>query len=276
MFGAQWEAIGRESALCCNLVGIGVTNLGRADYTNLGNYYTAFFGLTVGLERMAKLVLVADYAIGNKSMPSPSYLKNYGHELAKLFKKCRDLIKKHGITLTYPYPNNQICDKIIKCLDNFAAASKGRYANFTELSNPTLCREEPFRQWWNEVAELILKKHFYNTSKEKVVKDFAKVSGQAMTPAIVCLSTEDGTKLSDIESAVYRKKQTETIQRYGRFYTLNIVRWLAEFLCNIAKIAANEHQIKAFFGLEEHYQGNYILPDTFLKQRKIWPILKNY
>lgn len=276
MFEAQKQAIGRESALCCNLIGIGVTNLGRADYTNMGHYYTAFFCLTVGLERMAKLALVADYAIEKRAMPSPSYLKNYGHELDVLFEKCRDLIEKYRFALTYPYPNNQICEKIIKCLDNFAAASKGRYANFTELYNTTLYEWEPVRQWWNEVAKLIVKKHFYDTRKEKVDKDFARKSEQSMTPATVCLSTEDGTKLYDIGSAVYRKKQAETIQRYGRFYTLNIVRWLAEFLCNIAKIAANEHQIKAFWGLEEYYQGNYILPDAFLKRRKTWPILKNY
>jgi hypothetical protein len=35
--------------------------LGRANYANkFGEYYTAFFGLSIGLERLAKLVLVAD------------------------------------------------------------------------------------------------------------------------------------------------------------------------------------------------------------------------
>lgn len=274
MFGTKWNSIGRESALCCSLIGIGVTNLGRADYTKLGNYYVAFFGLTIGLERLAKLALVADYAIENGSMPLSNDLKKYGHKLAKLFEECKNIIKKYEIVLTYPFPENKICYKIIQCLDNFADARKGRYANFTEIANSALCGDEPILQWWNEVAKLILKKHFYNTRKEKIASEFAELSEQVIIPALVCLSTEDGTKLTNIKSAVYRKEQTEIIQRYGRFYTLSIVRWLAEILCKIAKIAANKH-IDAFLGLEEHYQGNYILPDSFLKQRKTWPILKH-
>ena len=60
----EWHAISRECALVRHLIGSGVTALGQANYADKrGEYYTAFFGLSVGLERLAKLILVADYAI---------------------------------------------------------------------------------------------------------------------------------------------------------------------------------------------------------------------
>jgi hypothetical protein len=72
---AERRALLREAALVRHLLGSGVTALGRADYaTGLGEYYSAFFGLSIGLERLAKLVLVADYAISNHSQMPPQAL----------------------------------------------------------------------------------------------------------------------------------------------------------------------------------------------------------
>jgi hypothetical protein len=62
----EWHALRREATLVRQLVGAGVTALGRANYADKkGDYYTAFFGLSIGLERLVKLILVADYAISN-------------------------------------------------------------------------------------------------------------------------------------------------------------------------------------------------------------------
>ncbi len=277
MYSREWKAIGRESALACNLIGSGVTNLGNASYANLGNYYTAFFCLSIGIERLAKLALVADYAIENSAtMPSQEFLRNYGHNLANLLKKCEGFIDKHHINLKYRYDRNLISDKIIECLDAFAAATKGRYANFGELSNPTFGNEEPVKKWWAEVAELILQKKFRDTKmEEKALRD-AELIGEVMSPAYVALSTEQGQNVSDVSSVVYRMREIKFVQKYGRFYTLITIRWLSEILCGVAQIAAHRYNIPAFIGLEEHYYGNYILDDIFLKNRKRWPILKEY
>ena len=62
----EWHSLQREAALVRHLVGSGVTSLGKASYGNkIGEYYTAFFGLSTGLERLAKLILVVDHVIIN-------------------------------------------------------------------------------------------------------------------------------------------------------------------------------------------------------------------
>src|SRR4051812_27168648 len=128
----EWHSIRREAALVRHLVGSGATALGRASYADkMGEYYTAFFGLSVGLERLAKLILVADFSISNGGvMPTEKIVRQYGHELANLMDIVSDLVPKHSLKLDYPRPADPISTKIVECLDSFADASRGRYANF--------------------------------------------------------------------------------------------------------------------------------------------------
>jgi hypothetical protein len=54
------KALHREASLVRQLIASGATALGRASYGNgFGEYYTAFFGPSIGIERLAKLILVA-------------------------------------------------------------------------------------------------------------------------------------------------------------------------------------------------------------------------
>ena len=134
------HALLREAALVRHLLGSGATALGRADYaTGSGEYYTAFFGLSILLERLAKLILVADYAISNSGkMPAQAVVCRYSHKLARLMNAVDATIAKHVVTPEYERPNNLVCTKIIECLDDFADAGRGRYASLIWPRSGTL------------------------------------------------------------------------------------------------------------------------------------------
>jgi hypothetical protein len=153
----EWHALRREAALVRHLVGSGVTALGRANYADKkGEYYTAFFGLSVGLERLAKLILVADHAISNGGqMPDERTVRKFRHKLVDLLNAADAVAQKHKMKLAYPRPTSAISAQIIERLDAFADASRGRYANFVALGDPNLGQEEPIGKWWDKVAELI-------------------------------------------------------------------------------------------------------------------------
>jgi hypothetical protein len=106
----EWHAIGRQAALVRHLLGSGVTALGRANYADMtGEYYTAFFGLSVGLERLAKLILVADYAIAHEGqMPSEKIIRQFGHKLVDLTNAADAISQKHALNLNYPRPKSSI------------------------------------------------------------------------------------------------------------------------------------------------------------------------
>lgn len=257
-----------------HLIGSGATALGRANYADqMGEYYTAFFGLSVGLERLAKLILVADYAITHDgSMPEEREVRKFGHKLLDLANAVDEVVNKRNLDLRYTRPATQISEKILECLDAFADARRGRYANFASLDEPNLSSEEPIGKWWNEVAEAILQQHYYGKSPQRRVEANAEVIDYFMSPiSMVRHTDENGRAMQDVKSASIRTGQTEIVQRLGRYYALTIARWLSDVLSTIAQAACYQHNVGGFFGINEYFY-TYTVDDSFLKTRKIWPL----
>lgn len=253
------------------LIGSGATALGRASYADkMGEYYTAFFGLSVGLERLAKLILVVNHAISNRgAMPAESVVRQYGHKLADLMDAANEVALKHSLKLDYARPANPISAKIIECLDSFADASRGRHANFAALGDPNLGKDEPIRKWWREVAELILKEYYYGRPAQERVEGRAKVIDALMSPvSSVLFIDEAGDMMQDVLTSSVRAGQTELVQRYGRYHALTVVRWLSEVFSELAR---SPSCTDAFYGVWEYFQ-TYTVDDTFLKTRKNWPL----
>jgi hypothetical protein len=270
----EWHSIGREAALVRHLIGSGATSLGRANYADqIGEYYTAFFGLSVGLERLAKLILVTDHAIANNGqMPAEQVLRKYGHKLVDLIDAADTTATKHGLKLSYPRPSTAISAKIVECLDAFADAGRGRYANFAALGDPNLGQEEPIRKWWGEVAELILKEYYYGKPVQLQVEGRASVIGALMSPiSMVRHINEAGDPMQDVRTSSIRTGQTDLVQRHGRYFALTVVRWLSEVFSKLSQVACYTHNMDAFFGVNEYFQ-TYTVEDSFLKTRKIWPL----
>jgi hypothetical protein len=269
----EWHFIGREAALVRSLIGSGVTALGTANYADrTGEYYTAFFGLSVGLERLAKLVLVADHAISNAgAMPRQDVIKQYGHRLRTLVDKSDEVARKRSLELQFQRPTHEISEKVIECLDAFADAAKGRYANFAALGDPNLGVEEPISKWWNEVAELILQNYYYGKPVQQRVEARAKVVDALMSPvSLVHHTSETGTEMRDVLSASIRTGQTDLVQKYGRYHALLVVRWLSEVFSELA-LLASALGFDAFYGVWEYFQ-TYTVEESFLRTRKKWPL----
>ncbi len=270
----EWHYIGRECALVKQLVGSGATSLGRANYADKkGEYYTAFFGLSVGLERLAKLILVGDYAITNTGrMPPQKEVKKFGHNLSALMDGASEVSTRRSFKIKYTRPASTISKKVVECLDAFADAGKGRYANFAALGDPNLSQHEPIQKWWGEVAELILQHHYYGKPIQKRVEGQAKAVDALMSPfSMVLHIDETGSPMQDVLTASIRTGQNRLVQRYGRYHALTIVRWLSDVYSELARSACYKHNVDPFFGSWEYF-SSYRVPDEFLKTRKVWPL----
>ncbi|MER9263252.1 hypothetical protein NKI63_01530 [Mesorhizobium sp. M0410] len=270
----EWHSVRRESALVRHLIGSGATALGRANYADqVGEYYTAFFGLSVGLERLAKLILVADHAIANAGqMPDERVVRRFRHNLTDLMEAAHKVADKQALKLDFPRPTNAISPKIIECLDAFADAGRGRYANFAALGDPNLGQHDPIGKWWGEVAELILKEHYYGKETQKRVEGRASMVDAVMSPiSMVLYINEIGDTMQDVLTSSIRTGQTKLVQRFGRYYALMVVRWLSEVFSELSRSACYTHKVEAFFGVWEYFQ-TYTVDDSFLKTRRNWPL----
>ncbi len=245
----EWHALGREASLVRHLIGSGATAIGRANYADkMGEYYTAFFGLSVGLERLSKLILVAHYAIENQGrMPDERVVRKFGHKLIDLTNEVENISEKMQLSLSYSRPIQEIPQKILECLDSFADARRGRYANFASLDNPNLTGDEPVNKWWGEVAECILEKHYYGKVAQRRVEGSAELIDAMISPFTMVIHTnENGNTMLDVKSASIRTGQNAIVQKWGRYYSLAIVRWLATVLSELSHIACYKHGIDGF------------------------------
>lgn len=271
----EWQALHREASLVRQIIGAGATALGRASYgSGFGEYYTAFFGLSIGMERLAKLILVADHVLDNVgALPGPKVVRAYGHDLKKLCDKSDQVATRHNLSLSYGKPTEPICWRVVDCLASFADASKGRYANFESIGNPTFNpANEPVNKWWAEVVEPILTKHYRGRAAEQQVRRRANAMNALIGGSSLVLHTdESGGIMTDMATSSERSGQTKWAQKYGRFYTLSVVRWLADIFCELVHTAAYGSDIDALFGHNEFFSC-YCVEDTFLLKRKIWPI----
>lgn len=268
----EWQALHREAHLVSQLIGSGATALGRASYGNsFGEYYTAFFALSIGLERLGKLIIVADYSIEHGGrLPSQGVIRRYGHKLKDLNNQVAQIAERRQLKLEFPRPDNRICEAIVRCLDAFADASQGRYANFEAIGNSNFkAVDEPIHKWWAEVVEPILSSHYRGTRREaKVRVQAAQVDALIGASAFVRFVDEQGGVMSDVASASERTGQSQYAQRYGRFYTLSIVRWLSDVFRGLVHQAAG---IGALFGHDEFF-NTYRNDNSFLLTRKHWPL----
>jgi hypothetical protein len=271
----EWQALHREASLVSQLIGAGVTALGRASYgSGFGEYYTAFFGLSIGIERLAKLILVADHALTNAgALPGQKVVKGFGHNLKSLTDKVDQIAARRNLKLEYAMPQDPICWAALNSLNAFASASQGRYANFEAIGNPAFDPAlEPVNRWWAEVVEPILTKHYRGTEREAKVRANAQLVNALMGSSASVLHTDEGGRsMRDLETTSERTGQTKWAQKYGRYYTLCVVRWLSNVFEELAREAAYGQGIDALF---EHWEffNTYTVTDNFLLNRKTWPL----
>lgn len=251
----EWAALAREAMLVSQLIGSGVTALGRASFdARFGEYYTSFFGLSIGIERLAKLILIADYAMENGgALPAQAVVRRFGHRLTELIEKADNIAAKHGIRLQFAKPDDPICLEIIQCLDRFADASIGRYANFEQIGNPAFDpNNEPVKRWWNRVVEPIFARH-----PRKAVEAGLHTN-------------EQGEMLTNPPTPLEFSEQAARAQQYGRFYTLSVVRWLADVFDKLVDEAALGKQMIVLYGHNVSL-ATYRVPDQVLLTRQMWP-----
>jgi hypothetical protein len=270
----EWHFVRQEAMLARQLVGAGATALGQANYANKkGEYYRAFFELSVGMERFAKLILVVEYALTHSgAMPDEKHVRKFGHELQNLFAAVEQVVASRALKLQYQRPTDAVATAIVDNLDAFADARRGRYANFAALGNPQSGQHEPIAKWWDEVAEAILKERYYGKKmQERIEANARAVDAVFGSYVFVHHTTETRHHLTDLELASRRTGQTELVQKWARYHALTIVRWLAGVYRELSEHAVFQQGLDAFYGSWEFFD-TYRAGDDFMKSRKIWPL----
>lgn len=261
-----------EGTLAAELVSAGVTVLRTATTPRSGLYELALFNLSIGFKRMCKLSVLIDHYVANKgAFPTSDVLKNkYGHDLDKLFPAVDRIVAERKIESDYSEsPASEIHREIISTLSEFAKTT--RYYNLDSLTGGKAANLQSGRAAWvSRVGKLILKKHY---SARKQIGDVleAQVLQASMGEVVSGIRFDEAGKSIDmLEEGLIHGAEGRVIQKFGQFYCLQLIRYVAVVLEELSRISHREglHDIP-FFG--EIFSW-FLNEDSMLRSRKTWRI----
>ncbi|UVL32982.1 hypothetical protein LOY43_18620 [Pseudomonas sp. B21-041] len=149
-FSRTFTLLQQEGHLARSSILSGIDFLLKAnlDETRIGNFYSAFFQLTIGIERILKLVVITNHMIENNYTPptDKELREKYGHHIKATYLHALSIRNKWGYEKIAPPVSDTIEDKILDFLESFA--NKSRYYNLRELNNAS-SDQGPLGDWYS-------------------------------------------------------------------------------------------------------------------------------
>jgi hypothetical protein len=267
--GPTFRALSREAALAADHIGLGVTALGRANYAHTSYYSQAFFALSVGFERSAKLALVVDHAIKHGGQfPSGHMLRRYGHNLRELLNAADEVAQTlpKGPSPSDSLPRTPIHEAIVDVLNDFAS-NVTRYYNLDVVTWGSNVRtaDDPIRSWFERVVTPVLAKHWSASSRARVERN-ADAVGKVSGYALVWHQSESGAQLDNMRDASFETGRGEAAAPYVRMYVLQIARFFAHLMMDLTHASGGVRDIPH---LSEFYTL-YFNNDAYFRRRSSW------
>lgn len=265
-----FQAIAREAGLAAEHLAIGASALGKSNYAQQSYYYQAFFALSVGFERCAKLTLLIDYTLEhNGSFPSNDIIRRYGHNIRNLLELTDLIAERRGFKERLP--RSLIHNGIIEVLNDFAS-NITRYYNIEFITGaPNITqRQDPIQDWFVKVITPIINIH-RSPRQQKKHEYNARIVNDLLEPfALVRHHAENGNELNTPYKA---SLQTATINfaiPYTRMYVLQIARFIGNTLSELGYISMSQ-QIDTIPYLSDFF-AIFNNSNAYFKERKTWSI----
>lgn len=171
IFSEKWHTYAQEASLARSALTSGMESLAKADYYNPGSYYSAFFQLSTGIERLMKLIVMLEHKSKNNLKPlTNNELKSFSHDLVLLYEKCKDISKSNEyiepeLKLSFP---DSLEYTILEFLSAFA--KKARYYNLDSLTGSTGATN-PIHEWFK--IQLKVANHYISYQKKEKINQEA-------------------------------------------------------------------------------------------------------
>ena len=174
MFNHSFQQFLIESALASSSLRGGLTAINNCDLNDKGTFYNAFFQLSIGLERVFKLVFILDYMIQNDlKKPNLQVLKKLGHNISSLQEVSINIGKKYqGESFG---KMNGIQEEIILMLSNFGVST--RYYNLNTILDSENKYSDPLSSW-NNILERCYWQHFTEKRRQKIFDETIRYCDQ--------------------------------------------------------------------------------------------------
>lgn len=169
MFSASFQQFTIESLMASSALRGGLTALNKCKHHDKGSFYSAFFQLSVGLERFFKIIYVVQYMIENDlKKPSSKQLRLIGHDINSLHQNAVSVALKYKIKDEAKWILNDEQSKILTMLSEFGRET--RYYNLNTIVEDKKAMNDPLEQW-GEILENCYWKYISLIKREELQKN---------------------------------------------------------------------------------------------------------
>lgn len=260
------EGLLLEGALASDALGHGITALRSYDFADKGRFFSGMFLLTIGLERLLKLIFLISEAENHGHFPDNKQLKDAGHDIGTLMERARSVNQTNSLEIDTNKIDDELCRKIVDQLSLFAKYT--RYYNLDTLTGSKgTAKEEPLATWDRVVGVEVVKRHHRKTRRHREALFYGKALA-GMPGVVVSHFLEDGTHVTDTSALTEAAVYIETKQKYSLYYTLCIIEFCVEVL-----EALDQRQVPPIY-LYEYFRIFNTLDRKAVLRRKKWnPLL---
>lgn len=247
--------LAKETDLCATCLNQGLTTLRLSDFTQKGNYYSSFFSLTIGIERLLKLIFIINTIVKDNKFPDNKALKNtYRHNIQKLIQEIVTDIRPNDSFIQ----SDEIYPKLIAFFSEYAESS--RYYNLNMLTGDQN-NNDPLHVW-NDIQTIIKSRHV----KEKVNDKNYLLAASMNSFSKVLMTDERDNEITDMFKLFENSNNIDKIQGYSVLYIYRLISYLVELFIETASKKRIAIEFKEYFPL----LYNESLTTQYIIKKKNW------
>ncbi|ENH9245599.1 hypothetical protein ABWZ84_003455 [Vibrio cholerae] len=152
VFEEEYRLLSQEGHLTKSSLLAGLDAIRRANIDDYGRgyFYSGLFELSIGFERLMKIVLVLQYKLENNNInPTDKQLRKYSHNINKLYQESCLIAEKHNLEMMC----SDVQREVLVVLSAFGTGS--RYYNLNQLAESSH-HEDPLKMW-----SMVINRHIW-------------------------------------------------------------------------------------------------------------------
>ncbi len=268
-FLLEQEALLAQACFCNGLTALRRANLGNQK----GLYYSAFFELSIALERMMKLTLIVDHMAANDLTP-PGFqdIKRYGHKLVPLFASIKRVCEARGLSALDQFAEGSIPFRLLTFLGGFADAD-GRYANINSLTAHAPRTVPDPLATWGALAKAIVENRATTAERRSVAA--AQEIGEAIAPFSMSLISDLDQGLPDVDRMLATSAELDVAAKHAVFELITLIAALRSVLAAVTDAArtvnvSRSRDLAEVPELSEFFE--FAWPDrNYVMRKRRWP-----
>lgn len=230
--------------------------------------YEAFFGLAHGIERIGKLILVADHYARTGTFLAPGEVKRYRHDLKRLVRAVEDVATTNGLALDDAPSTDTGSKAVVRFVTRFAETD--RYFNLNRLAQgDSVTIDDPIARWVSLVqAEAPQRRRSPARERQEAMNlSLARHLDENVPLAILEFTPLSGTALNSYEAMTAQTQLDERVALEGMLLAIRPIRFLSRTIASFDYV----HGLPVF----TEFLNDWMMPDSRLRRRRRFPLRRS-